>query len=165
LLDDLTIRFEDGMSARGGIYLQSYTLTTGKPIGTYNDGRIAAVDNAFGKGKTRLVGSFPGYGYNRSQDSDTKRFFANLLKWAGKDQHVTSTDSRIIARLHTDGSSRYLWIVNSDREDISTKLRLSARWGSYEKCRVITGQAEPTVRNRVITTDVPARTVLVLELL
>ncbi len=165
LLDDLTIRFEDGTSAHGGIYLQSYTLTTGKAVGTYADGRIAAVDNTFGKGKTRLIGTFPGYGYNRSQDSDTKRFFANLLKWADKDQHVTSSDSRIIARLHTDASSRFLWIVNSDRQDISTKLELSDRWGSYEKCRLVAGGAEPTVRNRVISVGVPARTVLVLELL
>ena len=37
--------------------------------------------------------------FNRTT-AKTRAFFADLLRWAGKEQHVTSSDERIIARLH-----------------------------------------------------------------
>ena len=69
----------------------------GTADGHFDDGSIAMVDHRFGNGKTRLIGTFPGYGYDRAQDAPTQQFFADLLKWAGKSQHVTCSDDRIIA--------------------------------------------------------------------
>jgi beta-galactosidase len=164
LLEDLTIRMDGGSRVGGGVFLQAYEPTTGTARGTYDDGRVAVVDHAFGQGRTRLIGSFPGYGYYRSQDGKTKRFFADLLKWAEKTPHITSSDLRIIARLQTDGAARFVWVVNSERKDIEAELTLSTQWGPVESCRVHAGDVRPKVKGRVIALTVPARTVAILEL-
>ncbi len=64
LLADLKLAVA-GARARGGVFLQAYEPTTGRPVGAYDDGRVAAVDNNFGKGRTRLVGTMCGYGYGK----------------------------------------------------------------------------------------------------
>ena len=84
---------------RGGVYLQSCLTTTGKVAGRFEGGRIAVVDNVFEKGQTRLFETIPGCGYAENPSDDTKWFFADLPSWAGRTQHVTSSDGRMIARV------------------------------------------------------------------
>jgi beta-galactosidase len=165
LLEELTFKMEGGYRVRGGVFLQSYKPTTGKVCGRYDDGRVAAVDNTFGKGKTRLIGTFPGYGYTHSQDEETKRFFAEILPWAGNTQNLKSSDPRIIARLHAgDSGATYLWVVNSYREDIPTDLTFSEAWGPFSQGQVFLGETHPTIDGRRIKVTVPARDGLVMEL-
>ena len=164
LLDDLTFRL-DGSPIRGGIFLQSFETTTGTAVGRYSDDRVAVVDHTFSLGKTRLIGSFPGYGYYHSQDARTWRFFADLLRWAGRTQHITSSDPRIIARLQVDGQSRYVWIVNATRADVQTDLKLANRWGPVQACRVVEGDVQPTVADGAVSVMIPGRDVIILELL
>jgi beta-galactosidase len=123
------------------------------------------VDHTFSLGKTRLIGSFPGYGYYHSQDARTRRFFADLLRWAGRTQHITSSDPRIIARLQVDGQSRYVWIVNATRADVQTDLKLANRWGPVQACRVVEGDVQPTVADGAVSVMIPGRDVIILELL
>jgi beta-galactosidase len=163
LLENLKIKLQDNSNIRGAVYRQSYTPTSGKTIGKYEDDRIAIVDNSFGEGQTRLIGTFPGYAYNRTQDKETKQFFANLLKWSGKTQHIRSSDSRIIARLQTNGDSIFLWIVNSAREDIQTELTLAPKWGDFENYKVLVGNNASVNYNGTLRVNVPAREALVLE--
>ncbi len=163
LLENLTVALNDGPRLRGGIYLQSYLPTTGQARGTYEDGRIAIVDNHFGQGKTRLVGTFPGYGYYGSQDEKTKQFFAGLLQWAGKSQHITVSDPRIIARLHTNGEARFIWVINSTRQDIRTELTVARQWGLFKDCRVLTGNARIEIEGRTLSIQAPAREAIALE--
>ncbi len=144
--------------------MQAYTPTSGKAIGTYEDGRIAMVDNSFGEGRTRLIGTFPGYAYNRTQDKETKQFFAKLLKWAGKTQHIRSSDLRIVARLQTNGDSTFMWIVNSARDDIQTELTPAPKWGEFENYKVLVGDKASVTHEESFTVNVPAREALVLQL-
>ncbi|HUT21522.1 MAG TPA: beta-galactosidase, partial [Anaerolineae bacterium] len=83
LLDDLKLNLS-GISVRGGIFLQAYEPTTGTPVGWYEDGRVAAIENRYGKGKTRLLGTMAGAGYASHPGSRSPAFFADVLRWAGK---------------------------------------------------------------------------------
>ena len=164
LLEKLHLKMAAGYRVRGGVYLQSYLTTTGKVAGRFDDGRIAVVDNAFGKGRTRLIGTFPGFGYAENPDDDTKRFFADLLPWAGETQHVTSSDSRIIVRVQANPRSTYLWAVNSQREAVRTEMVMSKRWGPFQECQPVWGDKPQMNDGHRIVATVPARDALVLRL-
>lgn len=165
LLDKLQITLDNGTQVGGGIFLQAYAPTTGKARGKYDDDRVAIVDNTFGKGRTRLIGSFPGYGYYSSQDSETKKFFADLLNWAGKIQLVTSSNPRIVARLHTSDQSSFLWVVNSARKNVLTELRITPHRGPFKSGRICTGDTSAEVNGRTVKTNVPARQAVLIELM
>ncbi|MBD3267245.1 beta-galactosidase [bacterium] len=164
LLENLKIKLQDNSRIRGALYKQAYALTSGKTIGKYEHDRIAIVDHSFGEGQTRLIGTFPGYAYNQTQDQETKQFFADLLKWAGKTQHIRSSDSRVIARLQTNGDSTFLWIVNSERENIQTELTLAPKWGDFENYKVLVGKNASVNYEKTLRVNVPARDALLLEL-
>ena len=164
LLNELKVTMDDGHVVGGGIYLQSYTVTTGTPVGQFEDGRVAVVDNAFGKGRTRLIGTFPGYGYALRQDDGTKRFFSQLPPWAGVRQIVTSSDSRVIARLHVGLGEAFLWIVNSTREEVSATLTIAEPWRSPQGATPVRGTEAIVLDNGSISVTVPPRDVLIAKL-
>lgn len=165
LLGDLRLSFE-GESAYGGVSLQTYEPTTGRAVGTYEDGRVAAVENEYGKGRTLLIGTFPGYGYARHKDEATKRFFGRLLAWSGVRRQIVSNDARIIARLQADSANgrTYLWAVNSTREPVECELTLSDRWGPFSSTKTVWGEAATIRDGRRVAVQAPARDVLVVEL-
>jgi len=121
LLDDLKLNV-DGTPVWGGIFLQAYEPTTGTPIGWYKGGKVAVVDNAFGRGKTRLIGTMPGSGYFQHPGSESFVFFTKLLKFAGKHQHVECTDSRVKSRIHNGSGGTYLWVANPKRTPIPVRM-------------------------------------------
>ena len=74
-----------GRKVAGGVYLQSFIPAGGSIAGTFEDGTAAVIDHHFGSGKTRLIGTCPGYGFYEAEvDPGTREFFGDLLKWAGK---------------------------------------------------------------------------------
>lgn len=165
LLEDLRFRIEGSRPVRGGVYLQTYEPTTGTARGTLEDGRVIVVDHEFGKGQTRLVGTFPGYGFTRKADAGTRQFFGDLLEWAGKTPHVKSSDPRLLARLQKGKGTRFLWVVNSTREDRPTRLELAPRHGALSGARNLSGKTPIDVQGRSMSLEVPARDVVLLELL
>lgn len=163
LLGDLKINV-NGIPVRGGLFLQAYEPTTGKPIGWYEDGRIAAVDNVFGKGKTRLIGTMSGSGYFKHSGIESTVFFADLLRFAGKQQHVRCSDARVKARLHNGVGGTYLWVANPKRQPIPVHLKLGKAWGQFSSSRSLWG-TEASVVERAIKLTAGPRDVAVIELL
>ena len=102
LLDDLVITLADGSKVDGGIYLQAYEPTSGKAFANFDDGRIAGVDNQYGQGRTRLLGSFPGSRLRRNGLGRNREYFAGLFAWTGYEPHVTSTNPSLLARLQNN---------------------------------------------------------------
>jgi beta-galactosidase len=152
-----------GTPVRGGVFLQAYEPTAGTAAGWYEDKRIAAVDNAHGKGRTRLLGTMAGYGYATHPDDRSPSFFAELMDWAGREQHVTCSEARVKARLHDGEGGMYLWVANPVREPLSVELQLSGAWGPFTSCRSLWG-AEATVDGRTVTLTAGARDVAVIAL-
>jgi beta-galactosidase len=155
----------------GGIFMQAYTPTVGAPCGWYEDGQVAAVDNTFGAGKTRLVGSMVGYGFG-AHSAETapgayapaeSRFFSDILTWAGIEQHVRSSDRRVKARIHSGAGGIYLWVANPTRQPLPVRLELAPRWGPVRKVESLWG-GEARGEGQVVEVTVPARDVVVMRI-
>ncbi len=162
LLGDLKLIL-DATQIRGSLFLQAYEPTTGTSVGWYEDGRVAAVDNSFGRGKTRLIGTMPGAGYTVHPGNESAVFFADLMRFAGKEQHVRSSDPRVKARLHSGPGGTYLWVANPTREPVPVRLELGEAWEQFSSSHSLWG-AEATVDGRIVTLTAGARDVAVIAL-
>jgi len=162
LLDDLRFNLS-GTQVWGGIFLQAYTPTTGTPVGWYAGGQVAAVDNVYGKGRTRLIGTMAGAGHGAHPADSSAAFYADLLGFAGKSQHITCTDPHIKARLHTGDGGTYLWVSNPTRQDRPVRLVLSDAFASFASSTTLWG-ADAEASGRTVTLTAPARDVAVLKL-
>jgi len=169
ILGDLTLTVA-GDRIWGGEYLQCYTPTTGEAVGWYDDGRIAAVDNHFGKGKTRLIGTMPGYGYSahggaegnyRHPNRAETSFFEGILKFGGKTPRVRISDPRLVARLQEGPGGSFLWIANPKRQAISAQVEFGS--GNYKEVSAVLGPAAAWKDGR-LSFSAPARYVIIYEL-
>jgi hypothetical protein len=148
--------------------MQAYQPTTGKAVGWYEDGQVAAVENTFGQGKTLQVGTMLGAGHGAHPGSGFKPavsapFFASLLDWAGKGQHVVSSDPRIKARLHAGKGGTYLWVSNPTRQPLPVRLEIGAAWGSFSSCRSLWG-AQAVCQGSSVELTAAARDYSIIEL-
>jgi beta-galactosidase len=157
----------DGQPAWGGIFFQAYQPTTGTASGQYDDGQTASVDNRYGKGRTRLIGTMTGYGHglhdNGPLPAHSTHFFASLLEWANQAQHVRSNAAHIKARLHSGAGGTYLWVANPTHQPLPVQLELGQQWGPFQKAATLWG-ASASCDGRTLALTAPARDVTVLEL-
>ena len=143
LLDSLKFNTSAGHSVHGSLYIQKYDVGGGTAVGWFEDGDIAVVENAYGQGKTLLIGTFPGYGYFRHQGRSSKQFFAGLLAWADQTQHVRSSNPVVTARLHHGEGGLYLWVVNPSRSTQQVRLTLSDNWPVSGDASTLWGERAP----------------------
>jgi beta-galactosidase len=162
LLGELTFNLS-GMPVRGGVFLQAYKVTTGTPVGWYEDGRVAAVEHSYGEGKTGLLGTMAGYGYATHPGDRSPAFFAGVLEWAGKEQHVVCSEPRVKARLHDGEGGVYLWVANPVRQPLPVRVRLSEAWGPFSSCRSLWG-TKAAVDGRTVELTAGGRDVAVIAL-
>jgi beta-galactosidase len=172
LLGDLRLAV-NGFPLWGGIFLQAYTPTTGKAVGWYEDGQVAAVENRYGAGRTLLIGTMLGAGHAAHGDSKHgtsgivpslgQAFFASVLDFGGITQHVTCSDGRVKARLHAGDGGIYLWVANSTRQTVPVRVEVGEQWGSFASVRTLWG-ADACYEDGGFTLTAPARDVTVLAL-
>lgn len=164
LLDglELTVR---GAPARGGIFLQSYELTTGTAAGSYSDGMVAAVENSFGSGRTLLVGTMIGYGFGQGREAGSASLFSRFLSYADKRPAVRCDNPMIMARLHTGEGGTYLWVANPTRQPASAAVAIDERFGSFSRIRKLrSATGEIGGHDNVASLRIPGRDVGVYEL-
>jgi beta-galactosidase len=162
LLGDLKLNLS-GIPVRGGIFLQAYEPTSGTPVGWYEDGTVAAVEHTYGSGRTRLLGTMVGAGYAAHPDDRSPAFFADVLAWAGKTQHVTCSEPRAKARLHAGDGGVYLWVANPTRQPLPVRLTLSDSWGPYSSSESLWG-SEAKASGRTVILTAGARDIAVIAL-
>ena len=134
----------------------------GQAAGQYANGHIAAVEHAFGNGKTMLIGTFPGGSYFRNHSPATREFFAGLLPWAGVRPGLQSSDPQIKARLHEGAGGAYLWVVNPGRTPRTLTITLPA---NFERGTELWQESSRlTVQGRTLTTTVEDRNAGVVRL-
>ena len=187
LLHDLAFTWQ-GATVPGGLFLQIYAPSSGTAAGVFAGdgagpaaGEVAVVEHAYERGRTLLVGTFPGYGHFHRPGPGSRRFFGALLDWAGGRQHV-----RIVspaphtpvekggrwwgptARVHAGDGGVYLWITNPAPEHQRVVVELAERWAPSGKTGVLwgsrTGGGAPDVAGRRVAVDVPGRAGAVLQL-
>jgi len=162
ILGDLNFNLS-GIPTWGGIFLQAYEPTTGRAVGWYDDGQVAAVDHTFGKGKTRLLGTMVGAGYGSHPQTGASALFADLFAFGRTPQHITSSDPEVKARLHTGDGGTVLWVANPTRQARPVQLAINEEWGHFSDATPQWG-AEATITDHGILLTVPARDVTVLRL-
>jgi beta-galactosidase len=162
LLDDLRFR-AGGHAVRGRIFRQVYrTEGGGTAAGTYDNGSVAAVEHAFGKGRTLLVGTFPGAAYYRKGDEGSREFFRGLLEWAKRPQQAIVSDDTLKARLHEGPGGTYLWVINPNRVEKTVSVTLSK--GSWKAARRLWGEGASGVQGRTVKVRLDERDAAVLRL-
>jgi hypothetical protein len=90
-------------------------------------------------------------------------FFASLLDFGGKAQHVTCSDQRIKARLHHGDGGLYLWVANPTRTPVPVRVGVGQAWGPFSATHTLWG-AEATCSGSTLELTAPARDMTVLEL-
>ncbi len=160
LLENLTLEVR-GSKIGGRFFLQEYETAGGTPAGHFSNGHIAAVENRAGKGRTLLIGSYPGASYFRHHQPETKKFFAGLLEWAGITQQVKSSDAQVQARLHTGAGGTWLWVVNPAREPRTVTVQLGS---DHRKATDVWQERTHRVDGRRVEVKVDDRNVAVIRL-
>jgi len=155
------IRLEfNGKPIKGGGFLQSYTPTTGTVRGKFADGRLAVVENSFGKGKTLLIGTHPGVAYFKDSNADNLAWFADALAWTGRTQHVRLSNPALQARLHEGPNGKVLWVMNATRDKQKAAVALAVGTPSFGP----TYWANEGASASGDTITVPPRDVLIVRL-
>ncbi len=161
--NDLKVYAESGVM-NGALYRQSYTLTAGSAAGTYEDGSVAIVRNSFGKGRTLLIGTMPGYGYHVKPEEGTRRFFQSLLPVCGKKPVLEiPINQGIIPRLWANGEDVFLWLVNQGRGDQRVYVRFDGDRLRVTGAKAVRGE-EAQVRDNVLIARCAGRDAAVYRL-
>lgn len=163
LLDHLAVEVR-GHPIEGRYFRQEYRLTTGKAAGHYGAGAIAAVENNYGKGKTLLIGTFPGAGYSLRPSASARGFFADLLPWAGLSQRLRVSDAETQARLHTGEGGTCLWVINPTRTPRTVTVSLAASLGAFHTAKELWEGSPVSLRSQTVTATLDERDVAVIRL-
>ena len=163
LLENLTLQVR-GSKIDGRYFLQEYLAEGGSVVGTFDNGSAAAVENQFGKGKTLLIGTFPGAGYYRHHSAETRKFFAGLLEWGNVTQGVSSSDPEVKARLHEGPGGKYLWVVNPTRTSREVTIQLTAAEAGLVAGKDLWGGKPVTLKENAVKLTVDDRDAAVIPL-
>jgi beta-galactosidase len=162
LLDKLTLKVR-GEEIFGRYFLQEYDVIGGGQIaGQYANGHVAAVEHSTGKGKTLLIGTFPGGGYYLHHSPGGKAFFAGLVKWAGVEQRVQTDNPALQARLHTGAGGTYLWVINPTRS--AAKVTASVKGTTFRTGEDLWASKAIAISGGNVSVSVPARDAAVIAL-
>lgn len=153
-----------GKTIFGSYFRQNYMLNGGRDVGNYEDGTVAAVEHTFGRGRTLLLGSFPGAGYFNHHSKETQELFADFLDLAGVQQAVRTDDLALTARIHQGAGGTYLWVVNPSHQDRSAKITMAAEYGTFSKGDDIWLNRSSTVVGSDVNVAVGARNASVIRL-
>ncbi|MDL2317609.1 beta-galactosidase [Eubacteriales bacterium OttesenSCG-928-A19] len=166
ILDDL--QFECmGLRLDGSLTLESYRPTTGTVVGTYLDGRVAAIENSYGAGKALLIGTHPAEAYARKQGPANRAFFQKLLAFAGLEQRVQSSREGVHARMQlAENKQAFLWVLNVTNEEKEVELTLAQGIDTERVGRLAwgAGSAE-ALGNHRLRLRIPRKDAMVFELI
>ncbi len=146
------------------ISCRNMKLPAAMSAGHYKNGHVAAVENQHGKGRTLLIGTFPGAGYYLHHSPDAKAFFAGLLKLGNTEPHLRTTTSSVQARLHSGPGGDYIWVTNPTRKEATAEITVEAPGPQFHSATDVWTALKMTVNGPKITLTLPARDGAVISL-
>jgi beta-galactosidase len=159
------LQFEvKGRKIYGRYFRQAYELEGGRAVGHYANDHIAAIEHEFGKGRTLLIGSFPGAGYYLHHSPATKDLFASFLDYGQVDSRLRSDDNTVQARLHDGQGGKYLWVTNPQREARTVTITLPGEWKGVQAGEDIWGKQAVKVGHDAVLVTVSPRDAAVISL-
>jgi beta-galactosidase len=162
--NDLTFQLK-GTKVFGRYFRQEYELRGGTEVGQYSNQKTAAVENRTGRGRSVLIGSFPGAGYYLHHGSGTKEVLAGFLGAAGVVPQVQVDDNSVQARMHVGEGGAYLWVTNSTVKDRSVRIVLAPGAGKFKSGEDIWGKQPVTIDGQQVNVSVAGRDAAVIALL
>ncbi len=163
LLDKLVLT-ANGHHINGRYFLQEYETTGGQAVGKYANGHVAAVENRHGKGRTLLIGTFPGAGYYLHHSPESKAFFVDLLKLANVTPRLQNANTAVQARLHEGPGGNYLWITNPTRSAATTTVSIDESGLQFQNATDMWANRQLSVSGKTITITLPPRDGAVIAL-
>ena len=132
----------DSMRINCSVYQEKLIPQGGTAFAEFTDGSVAVVDNSFGSGKTRLVGTFPGITYAQTLDREPELFIRDGLRYAGIRPAIQPLDELVKARLHKGSDGVLLWALNTSYESVTCDITLLPKAGTYSEANdLVTGEA------------------------
>ncbi|WP_165452388.1 beta-galactosidase [Paenibacillus thalictri] len=161
--NELSLSVGDGQLG-GAIYRQAYALQGGTASAWFEDGSVAAVDHTYGQGRTRLIGSMPGYAYKKRPSDESRKWFASLLSFAGKTQVVRVDQPGVVARLCEGEDGYYLWTINTDKQERTVNIALDGPSAGFRQAKAIYGNPVTDSHERTLTATVSGRDAVIIKL-
>jgi beta-galactosidase len=148
----------------GGLYRQSYRPITAKVAARYDDEKIAMVENNYGKGKVRLIGTMVGYGYKIRPHRESLGFFASVLPFAGQTPLIrVDYNTGLIPRIWADKENTYLWCINQQSYPQEALLALDRNSLRFTQTVPLRG-GEATLDNGLLKFDVSGKDAAIYRL-
>ncbi|KPJ64794.1 hypothetical protein AMK68_00465 [candidate division KD3-62 bacterium DG_56] len=121
------------------VYRERLTPTSGKVESTYLDGSAGVITSTFGKGRTRLIGTFPGIVFLHQHSPAAGALIASSLDLAGLRPRIFVSNPDVKVRVHQGAGGGYLYAVNVSAESEGTAVvRLSETLGPYKEIEPVT---------------------------
>lgn len=146
------------------IYQQKLIPSGGKVTATFDDGSPAVIDNVYGKGRTRLVGTFPGISCWSEKQSAAADFVRDGLRYAGVEQLVQVSDPSVKARLRISSDQTFLWVLNSGDVDKNVEIRVSPAIGEFVSATDVLHGTRTGAQRKTFEINMAARQGTVFEL-
>lgn len=123
-----------GLSVPTILHQEKFSVKTGKACGWYSDGSVGIVKNYFGKGRSFIMGTYPGLAYYTKNNTEVASLIRSVLDFAGITQHIRTSDSQIKGRFFKNNKANYIYILNIGKKSKkNVQIVLSNKLGRFTK--------------------------------
>lgn len=140
-----------GGSLPCSIYQEKLKPTSGKAVAQFTDGTVAVVDNEYGRGKARLIGTFPGISFLQSTNAVAESLIRDSLTYSSVQPRIAPMHDAIKARLHKGPSGDFLWVVNTFTKEVVTDITLLPILGEYHTAEDLASESKVEFNDHVLT--------------
>ena len=148
----------------GALCRQEFEVTSGRPIGHYEDGSVACVEHNYGKGSIRIVGTMPSYFYKKTPTQSTQNWFISILDLINKKQRIQVNHKQVIVRPWKGERDCYLWVVNQDENDLKVEIKLDTDTIEYKGIDLLKGSGSVFDRQGTLSLKVLGRDASIIKL-
>jgi len=125
--------------------------TTGTPIGYYLTSEVAVVDNKFGAGKTRLIGTNPSICYLDTEDRRAADLICASLPYAGIAPRIITNASAVHCRwLHGEKSDLFV-VVNLT--NVPAAAKIESEWDADKYAFAINWDTGEEIKIKKLTSE------------
>lgn len=163
LLQDEAMTWE-GRTFYGGEYLQSYRLNGAHELVKGKDNRTLISENKYGQGTALLIGTSPGLGFRNHPGSEQKEFFRWVAEKAGLTANAACDNPKVHARIHSDGTNIFLWLINEDHSTQNTIVRFDGRYTCNGIEKIYWPGGRLTVEGGTVQAELEGRNAVIAKL-